>query len=60
MKAPGSVSFYPDEISRIQDVELILMGVQPSELAGMSLQMREDVMAIAQAKDAIQNKKMPS
>ena len=54
------MSFYPDEISRIQDVELILMGVQPSELAGMSLQMREDVMAIAQAKDTLQNKKMPS
>ena len=59
-KAKGSVSFYPDEITRIQDAELILLGVPPSELANMSLQQREDVLAIADAKAALQNGKMPT
>lgn len=54
------MSFYPDEINRIQDAELILLGVPPSELAGMSLQMREDVMAIAEAKERLKHGKMPS
>jgi hypothetical protein len=54
------VSFYADEIRRIQDAELILMGVPPSEVANMSLQQREDVFAISQAKEAMRNGKMPS
>jgi hypothetical protein len=37
-----------------------LLGVPPSELANMSLQHREDVLAIADAKAALRNGKMPT
>lgn len=56
---PGAVSFYPDEIDRIQNAELILLGVPPSELANMSLQQREDVIALHAAKAALSQGKMP-
>jgi hypothetical protein len=47
---PGSVSFYPDEIKRIEDVELVLLGVSPDQLERMSPQLRHDVIEIGQAK----------
>ena len=47
---PGSISFYPDEISRIEDVELVLLGIPPSELSRMSPQLKFDVLEINKAK----------
>jgi hypothetical protein len=47
---PGSVAFYPDEIKRIEDVELVLLGVSPEQLERMSPQLRHDVIEIGQAK----------
>lgn len=44
------MSFYPDEVRRIEDAELILLGVQPSELERMSLQQRADVLEIKRAR----------
>ena len=43
---PGFVNFDADEIRRLEDANLILLGVPPSELAGMSLQQRADVLEI--------------
>jgi len=48
------VSFYPDEVRRIEDAELILLGVQPSELERMSVQQRADVLAIRRAREALE------
>lgn len=48
------VRFNWDDIDRIKDAELILLGVQPSELARMPLQMREDVLAIRDAKGRLE------
>lgn len=45
--------FYPDEIERIEDAELILRGVAPSEIAQMSLQQRHDVLEIAAVRDRL-------
>lgn len=56
--APGSISFYPDETERIHDAELILLGVQPSELEEMPIQMRYDVLELHRAKVEIQNRQM--
>jgi pyridoxine 5'-phosphate synthase PdxJ len=42
-----------DELARIEDAELVLLGVQPSELNKMSLQLRADVLEINAAKHAI-------
>jgi len=58
-KLPGSVSFYPDEMARIEDAELMMLGIQPSELERMSLQQRYDLMELASAKEALRNGKMP-
>lgn len=46
-------------MERIEDVELMLLGIQPSELARMSLQQRADVLELAQAKEALKHGKMP-
>jgi hypothetical protein len=59
VKAPGSVIFYPDEIKRIEDAELILLGVPPRDLEHMSLQQRSDVLAISEAKYTLAHGKMP-
>jgi hypothetical protein len=47
------VGFYPDEIQRIEDAELILLGVQPSELDRMSIQQRVDVLEIKRAQSKL-------
>jgi len=54
------LSFYPDELERIENAELVLLGINPSEIDGMSLQLRADVFAIHNAKTALQNGKMPT
>lgn len=54
------MSFYPDEVERIENAELVLLGVQPSELARMSLQMKADILEIYGAKRALENGKMPT
>jgi hypothetical protein len=59
-KYPGSLSFFPDEIDRITNAELVIMGVPPSELMHMSLQLREDVLEIHRAKQALAHGKLPS
>lgn len=56
---PGLVTFESSEIRRLEDAELILLGVQPSELPHMSLQLRADVLEIKRAKHAVENGKMP-
>lgn len=48
---PGFVSFYPDEIKRIEDAQLLLMGISLDDIARMSLQQRYDVMEIKRAQD---------
>jgi hypothetical protein len=53
------VSFYPDEYERIEDALLILIGVPPSELQQMSIQQRNDVLAIHEAREALKRGKMP-
>lgn len=58
-KLPGSVSFYPDEMARIEDAELMIRGIQPSELKHMSLQQVYDFLEISGAQDALKNGKMP-
>jgi hypothetical protein len=45
-------------MERIEDAELILLGVPPSELASMSLQQRYDVIEISNAQNALRNGKM--
>lgn len=52
------VKFYPDEIRRIEDVELILLGIQPSELERMSPQQRYDVLELHAKKQEIQAERM--
>lgn len=52
------VKFYPDEIRRIEDVELILLGIQPSELERMSPQMRYDVLELHAKKQEIMAERM--
>ena len=53
------MSFYPDELERIMDARLVLMGIQPSELERMSLQLRYDVLEIKNADEALKRGKMP-
>ena len=53
------MSFYPDEVERITNAELVLLGIQPSELGHMSVQLKEDVLAIGEAKAALGRGKMP-
>jgi len=53
------VSFYPDEIERIDDALLILAGVPPSELERMNIQQRKDVLEIHQTLEALKRGKMP-
>ena len=53
------VSFYPEEMHRIEDVELMSLGIQPSELDHMSLQRRYDFLEISRAKQYLQQGKMP-
>jgi len=49
MILPGSLSFYPDEIERIEDAQLILIGISPSDLEHMSQEQRYDVLEISKA-----------
>lgn len=49
--SPGSMNFDPDEIQRIEDAQLILLGVSFSDLGRMSLQQRYDLMEIARAQN---------
>lgn len=49
MILPGSLRFYPDEIERIEDAQLILIGVSPSDLEHMSQEQRYDVLEISKA-----------
>lgn len=53
------VSFYPEEMQRIEDAELMSLGIQPSELDHMSLQRRYDFLEISRAKVYLQQGKMP-
>lgn len=46
-------------MERIEDAELMLLGIQPSELARMSLQQRADVLELAEAKQSLKRGKMP-
>lgn len=48
---PGSVSFYADELERIEDAQLMLMGISLDDLSRMSLQDRYDLFEIAQAQN---------
>jgi len=48
---PGLVSFYPDEINRIEDVQLMVMGISLDDLSRMSLQQRYDLLELRQAQD---------
>lgn len=52
------MSFYPDEMERISDAELILLGVQPSELADMPIQLYYDVLELHRARVELQNRQM--
>ena len=44
---------------RIQDAELVLIGVSPGDLEQMSQQLKEDVLEIYNAKAALAQGKMP-
>lgn len=46
-------------MARLEDVELMLLGIPPSELARMSLQARYDLLEIAATKRALENGQMP-
>lgn len=58
-KTPGSVSFFTDEIERIEFAELVLMGVPPSEVPNLTDQQKWDLFAIYEAKEALKRGKMP-
>jgi hypothetical protein len=53
------VSFYPDEVERIQDAQLVLLGVPPSEIPCMPLQLIYDVLELDAAHRAMKQGKMP-
>jgi len=52
------VSFYPDEIERIKDAQLILLGVPPGDLKEMDIQQREDVLAIWETNERLKAERM--
>lgn len=55
------MSFYQDEVQRLDDVELFLLGASVSDLGYdvMSLQLSYDVLEIKAAKSALKQGKMP-
>lgn len=46
-------------MDRIEFAQLVLLGIQPSEVARMSLQQIYDVLALHEAHEAMQRGKMP-
>ena len=56
---PGSVSFFPHELERIEFAELVLMGVQPSEVRELTDEEKWDILAIREAQGALKHGKMP-
>ncbi len=59
---PGFVSFYPDEIRRIEDAQLMMIGISLDDLARMSLQQRYDLLELHSAQNNPKEylKKVPS
>lgn len=45
---------------RIEDAQLVLLGIPPSEVAQMPLQMRYDVLEVHRTIEALKNGKMPT
>jgi hypothetical protein len=43
------MAFEPEEIERIEDARLVLLGIQPDQLDDMPLQLRAEVLAIHNA-----------
>lgn len=52
--------FDPDEIARIEDAQLILLGIAPSEVEAMSLQQRYDVLEVHRSIEHLKQGKMPT
>ena len=48
---PGSLRFYPDEVEQIEEAQLILLGIPPSEIERMSLKQRYNVLEISAAQN---------
>lgn len=55
--APQSVAFEQDEIERLERAELILLGVQPSEIDRMTPDDRWDVLEIHLAQQKLKNRR---
>lgn len=55
------MSFYPDEMVRLEDAELFLMGASVADLGYevMSEQLRHDIRAIKTVQDALRKPKVP-
>lgn len=49
--SPGSMSFDAEEIQRVEDAQLLLLGISLDDLERMSLQRRYDLMEIARAQN---------
>lgn len=45
--------FDADEVERIEDAQLVIAGVAPSELRTMPAQLRYDVLALKQAQEEL-------
>ncbi|MGB1285020.1 MAG: hypothetical protein ACPG7F_00685 [Aggregatilineales bacterium] len=52
--APGRVTFTKDEIHAVNEAQLVLLGVQPSEIEKMSYELAMRVLAIAGANRKIE------
>jgi hypothetical protein len=55
--APHSIRFEPDEVERLERAELILLGVQPSEVDRMTPDERWDVLEIYLAQQKLRNRR---
>jgi hypothetical protein len=55
------VSFYPDEVQRLDDAELFLLGATVKDLGYdcMSLQLAYDILEIQSAKAYLKHGKLP-
>lgn len=54
------MTFDLDEVARIEDAQLILLGIPPSEVAQMSIQQRYDVLEIHKAIESLKQNKLPT